>query len=93
MNSFWHRVPRWTTKDFYSTLTSILSREACLPPIVSYCKYRRRQAALRVTCALFTTNPAAARLPASFPSLSAFRAQDSSRHLTRSLSSIYHSLD
>jgi len=34
-------------------------------------------------------NPAAARLPASFPSLSSFRAQDSSRHLTTGLASVY----
>ena len=38
-------------------------------------------------------NPAAARLPASFPSLSVFRAQDSSRHLTKCLSSVYHPFD
>ena len=37
--------------------------------------------------------PAATRLPASFPSLSAFRAQDSSRHLTRGLSAVYLPLD
>jgi len=38
MNGFWHRVQRWTTNNFFSTPTSILSREACLPPIVSYCR-------------------------------------------------------
>ena len=32
MNSFWHRVQRWTTNNFYFPPTSILSREACLPP-------------------------------------------------------------
>ena len=51
MDSFWHRVQRWTTNNFFSTPTSILSREACLPPVVSYCRYRRRLAALRVACA------------------------------------------
>jgi len=51
MNCFWHRVQRWTTNNFYSTPTSILAREACLPPIVSYGRYRRRLAALRVACA------------------------------------------
>jgi len=35
MNGFWHRVQRWTTNKFCSTPTSILFREACLPPIVS----------------------------------------------------------
>jgi len=89
MNSFWHRVQRWTTNNFLSTPTSILYREACLPPVVSYCRYRRRLAALRVACAPPYANPAAARLPLSFPSLSSFRAQDSSRHLAVGLSSVY----
>jgi len=93
MNSFWHRVQRWTSNAFYSTPTSILSREACLPPIVTYGGYRRRLAALWIACALPTNNPAAASLPASFPSLSAFRAQDASRHLTRGLYSVYLPLD
>jgi len=93
MNSFWHRVQGWTTNNFYSTPTSILAREACLPPIVWYCRYRRRLAALRITCAPPYANPAAARLPPSFPSLSSFRAQDSSRHLTTGLSSVYLPLD
>jgi len=90
---FWHRVQRWTTNNFFSTPTSILAREACLPPIVSYCRYRRRLAALRVACAPPYANPAAARLPPSFPSLSSFRAEDSSRHFTKGLSSVYLPLD
>ena len=93
MNSFWHRTCRWVTTCFYSTPTSILTREACLPPIAAYCRYRRRLAALRVACAPPTHNPAAARLPSPFPSLSVFRAQDSSRHLTKGLSSVYLPLD
>ena len=36
-----------------------------------------------------THTPAAARLPASFPSLSTFRALDSSRYVTKGLSSYY----
>jgi len=92
MDSFWHRVQRWTTNTFFSTPTSILSREACLPPVASYCRYRRPLAALRVACAPAYANPASARLPQSFPSLSAFRAQDLSRHLTVGLSSVYLSL-
>ena len=82
MNSFWHRVCRWVTNNFYSTPTSILTREACLPPINAYCRHRRRLAALRIACAPPTHNPAAASLPSSFSSLSSFRALDSSRHLT-----------
>jgi len=89
MNGFWHRVKRWTTNNFFSTPTSILSREACLPLIVSYCRYRRRLATLRVACAPPGANPASARLRQSIPSLSSFRAKDSSRHLTVGLSSVY----
>jgi len=50
MDSLSHRVQRWTTNNFFSTPTSILSQEVCLPPVVSYCRYRRRLAALRVAC-------------------------------------------
>ena len=89
MDSLWHRVQRWTTNNFVSTTTSILSREACLPPVVSYCRYRRRLGALMVACAPPYAPPAPARLPQSCPSLSLFRAQDSSRHLTIGLSSVY----
>ena len=89
MNSFWHRVCRWVTNCFYSTTISILTREACLPPIDVYCRHRRRVAALRIAWAPPTHNPAAARLPSSFPSLSSFRALDSTRHLTKGLSSYY----
>ena len=55
----------------------------------SYCKYRRDLAAIRITCAPPTHNPATARLPASFPSLSVFKANDSSLPITRGLSSFY----
>ena len=89
MNSFWHRVCRWVTNNFYSTPTSILTREACLPPIDAYCRHRRRLAALRIACTPPTHNPAAARLPPSFLSLSSYRALDSTRHLTKGLSSYY----
>ena len=93
MNRFWHRVQRWTTQTVFSTPTSILSREASLPPIISYCRYRRRLAALRVACASPKPNPASARLPHTFPSLCSFRTQDSSRHLRQGLSSDYCPLD
>ena len=89
MNSIWHRVSRWVTNCLHSTPTSILTREACLPPIDVYCRHRRWLAAFHITCAPPTHNPAAARLPSSFPSLSSFRALDSSRHLTKGLSSYY----
>ena len=89
MNSFWHRVSRWITTCFYSTATSILTCEACLPPIDVYSRPRRRLAALRIACAPPTYNLAAARHPASFPSMPSFRALDSSRRLTKGLSSYY----
>ena len=74
INSCWHRTCMWVTNCFYSTPTSILTREACLRSIAAYCRYRRRLAALRIACAPPTHNPAAAQLPSSFPSLSVFRA-------------------
>ena len=86
MNSFWHRVCRWVTNNFYSTPTSILTREACLPPIDTYCCLL---AALRIACAPPTHNPAPARPAPSFPFLSSFRALDSSRHLTKGPSSFF----
>ena len=89
MDSFWHQVCRWVTNNFYSTPTPILTREACLPQIDAYCRHRQRLAAVWIACAPPTHNPATARLPSSFPSLSSFGALDSSRHLTRGLSSYY----
>lgn len=93
MHSFWHRVQRWSTNAFYSSPTTILSQEVCLPPVAFYGMYKRCLAANRIAYAPSTTNLGAARLPLSFPSLSIFRAQDSSRHLTKSLTSVYLPLD
>ena len=44
---------------------------------------------LKVVCSPPSLNAATARLHASFPSLSAHRAPDSTRALTRGLSSVY----
>ena len=63
------------------------------PPIISYCKYKKRLAALRISYAPPTNHLATARVPAFFPSLSPFRPQDSLGHLTQSLSSVYLPLD
>jgi len=93
MNSFRHRVHRWTTKKCFSTPTSILSGEACRPLILSYCRYRKRLAALRIACHPLNGNPTSARLPLFFPSLFAFRAHDLSTHLTKGLTSVYLPLD
>ena len=41
LNSFWHSVCRWVTNNYYSRPTSILLHQACLPPMDSYCKYKR----------------------------------------------------
>ena len=89
MNSFRHRVCRWVTNNVYSTPTWILTRKAFLPPMDAYTRHRRRLAALRIACTPPTQNPAATRLPSSFPSLSSFRALDFSTHLTSGLSSYY----
>jgi len=89
MNSLLHRVQRWTINNFFSTPTNIQSREASLPRIISYCRYRRRLANVRIACAHPDGNPAAARVAPSVPSLYGFKAQGSFRHLTKGLSSVY----
>jgi len=63
--------------------------ESCLPPVSLLVTHRQRLAALRVVCSPPSVNPATARLHPSFPSLSVYRAPDSSRALTRGLSSVY----
>jgi len=50
---------------------------------------RQRLAALRVVCSPPEINPATAQLHTAFPSHSSHRAHDSSRALTRGLSSVY----
>jgi len=89
LNTFWHKVQRWTTNCFSATPTGILSLELCLPPVSLLITYRQRLAALRVICSPPSVNPATARLHPSFPSLSVHRAPDSSRALTRGLTSVY----
>jgi len=63
--------------------------ESCLPPVSLLIAHRQRLAALRIVCSPPSVNPATARLHPSFPSLSVYRAPDSSWALTRGLSSIY----
>jgi len=41
LNSFWHKVQRWTTNLFSVTPTGILSVESCLPPIPSWLRTNR----------------------------------------------------
>jgi len=89
LDTFWRKVQRWTTNCFSATPTGILSVESCLPPVSLLVTHRQRLAALRVVCSPPRVNPATARLHPSFPSLSGYRAPDSSRALTRGLSSVY----
>ena len=89
LDTFWRKVQRWTTNCFSATPTGILSVESCLPPVSLLVAHRQRLAALRVVCSPSSVNPATARLHPSFPSLSAHRTPDSSRALTRGLSSFY----
>jgi len=89
LNTFWHKVQRWTTNCFSATPLGILSVESCLPPIALLVTQHQRLAALRVVCSPPSVNTATARLHRSVPSLSAHRAAHSSRALTRGLSSVY----
>jgi len=89
LNIFWHKVQRWTTNCFSATPTGILAVESCLPPVALLISQRQRLAALRVVCSPPELNPATARLHTYFPSLSAHQAHDSSRALTKGLSSVY----
>jgi len=89
LDTFWGKVQRWTTNCFSATPTRILSVESCLPPISLLITHRQRLAALRVVCSTPSMDPARARLHPSFPSLSEPWAPDSSRAITRGLSSIY----
>jgi len=89
LDTFWRKVQRWTTNCFSATPIGILSVELCLPPVSLLITHRQRLAALRVVCSPPSVNPATARLHPSFPSLSAYRGPDSSRALTRGLSSVY----
>jgi len=63
--------------------------ESCLLPISLMIAHGQRLAALRVVWSPPSLNPATARLYPSFPSLSLQQAPDSSRPITRGLSSVY----
>ena len=83
MTVLWNRVLRWVTNSFLSTPVSVLPCEACLPPLDSLLPHKRKMAAFRMACSSPLINPAAARLPPTFPSPSDTRAGDSLRHLLR----------
>jgi len=88
LNTFWHKVQRWTTKCCSATPTGILSVESCLPPVSLLITHRQRLATLRVVCSPPSVNPTTAGLHHSFPSLSTRRGPDSSRALTKGLTSV-----
>jgi len=70
LNTFWHKVQRWTTKCFSATPAGILSVEPCLPPIPLLISQRQRLAALRVVGSPPEVNAATAHVHISFPALS-----------------------
>jgi len=89
LDTFWLNVQRWTTNCFSASPTGILLVESCLPHVSLLINHRQRLAARRVVCSPPSVNPATARLDPLFPLLSAHAAPDSSRAITRGLSSVY----
>jgi len=89
LNTFWHKVQRWTPNCLSTTPTQILSVEFCLPPLSLLITQWQRLAALRILSSPPSLNPATARLHPSFPSLLVHRAPDSSWALTMGLTSVY----
>lgn len=89
MTVFWNRVLRWVTNCFYSTQVTILPCKACLPPLNSLLSHKRKMAAFRMACSSPCINPAAARMPLSFPGHSDHTASDSLRSLTVGLKQNY----
>ena len=59
------------------------------PPYPLLVTHKQRLAVLRIACSPPSLNAATARLHTSFPSLSAYEAQDSSRALTKGLTTVY----
>jgi len=78
LDTFWHKVLRWATTCF-----------SLLPPIHLVVSPRQSLAALRTVCSLPGVNPATARLHLTFPTLSSYRALDSSRAHTKGLPWFY----
>jgi len=82
--AFWHKVQRWCTNCFVSTLSDFLAIEACLPPLDFLLRYQKRLAALRVLCSPREITPATARLPPSVQTPSLQRHTPDYRVLTLS---------
>jgi len=79
MTVLWNKVLRWTTNCFYSTPISILPCDGCFPPLDSFLSHKRKMAAFRMEYSSPLINPAAARMPTTFPGHSQKRATDSLR--------------
>jgi len=90
LDSFWHRVLRWSTNCFYTIDCGPQYREASLPPISSICKHSRRSAAPHLVCAPSKVNPATARIPQSLPTWDQGRSVDNHLFLLRGCSKTVH---
>lgn len=82
----WRGAPQTV---FSSTPIAILIIESCLPPVPILVSHCHRLAALRTICSPPAVNHVTVPLNPSFPSLSSHRVLDSSRALTKGLSSFY----
>src|SRR5205807_250785 len=68
---------------------TILPWEVCLPPLQSLLPDRRKMAALRLACSCPSMNPAAARLPPSFPIQGSREIREGTRRPLRGLRNNY----
>jgi len=90
---FWRRVCRWITNCFFTTNTTCLHREACLPPLPTLIRHQRRLAGLRFICSPPEINPASARLPKTVSTFSPHRALLLSRGKITSQPYLFFNLD
>ena len=79
LDVYWHRVQRWITNCFSSTLVNILAVEASSPPIGLLLAHKRRLAAVTLACTPSLICTAAARLPPDFSSPYRFREPETLR--------------
>src|SRR5437588_10951160 len=89
LSVFWNKVLRWVTNCFSTTIVTVLPCEACLPPLQSLLPHKRKMAALRLACSCPSMNPAAARLPPSFPSQGSRLVREAARLPLRGLRNDY----
>src|SRR5205807_3094755 len=89
LSVFWNKVLRWVANCFSSTPVTILPCEVCLPPLQSLLPHKRKMAALRLACSCPSMNPAAARLPPSFPIQGPREIREAARHPLKGLRNNY----